>query len=205
MRRTAGTLFTLVATVAAVACLSAGPPESEICISPDGGECSIALYDAGCPGFPPDASAACPVPGLMCSWGGDLRAECRTFATCGDVAPGWQLSGGSCTLPVPSCPATAPPTTPGGAPCTQRELGLTCVYAATAYTCANGCGGPIVTGQTDVWCVSPLDAGCPPFVPNLGTECQPAGLACDYNACASGGMAVTCQGIWQMQPIACPL
>ncbi|MGO9828683.1 MAG: hypothetical protein ACLPJH_00980 [Myxococcaceae bacterium] len=95
--------------------------------------------------------------------------------------------------------------TSGGAPCTQAELGLTCVYAGSAYTCANGCGGPVKVGQTDVWCVSGLDAGCPSFVPNLGSECQPPGLFCNYNACAASGAAVTCGGIWKSAPVACPL
>ncbi len=200
MKQTLG----LVLAVAVVACSSATQLESEICIAADGGQCFLTQYDGGCPASPPAASSACPNAGLACSWGSDARAQCRTVGTCSGAAPGWQLSGGSCGAPTAVCPATMPSADAGLAPCTQAQLGLTCVYSGSAYTCANGCGGPVQASQTDVWCVSPLDAGCPAYVPNLGTECSPVGLACNYNACASG-LDVLCQGIWQQDFVACPL
>jgi hypothetical protein len=190
-------LLGTTATLVGFACTSGSPT----CSGSDGGPCNAVLYDGGCPASPPAASSACSNEGLMCSWGSDARAECRTYGTCGGVTPGWQLSGGACGPPEASCPATAPDA--GEAPCAQVQLGLTCVYSGSAYTCSHGCGGPIIEGQGDVWCVSSLDAQCPPYVPNLGTECQPAGLTCNYNACASGGMAVTCQGVWKLDFVGC--
>jgi hypothetical protein len=74
-------------------------------------------------------------------------------------------------------------------PCARDELGLTCVYGGTAFTCTV-CNGSLCFARNDEpayqWFATPLQAGCsdgPP--PNFGDACDRPGLACDYNQCAN--------------------
>jgi hypothetical protein len=172
-----------------------------VCPLPDGGFPSNAslAYDGGCPSSPPVAGTSCPTLGLACTWGSDPRSECVTDATCAgtpSAALTWDIGPQASCAPLASCcPATEPS---GNASCTPAELGVTCVYLGSAFTCSSSCGGPIRVGQGDTWCVTALEPGCPSLVPNLGTECATQGLVCQYNDCAAGGIAISCDdGIWQ--------
>jgi len=176
----------------------------------------------GCPSSPPAASTSCPKLDLTCTWGSDPRVGCLTFARCSPTsaaAPAWVVKNYGCPPLQTSCPTTAPSSKPGGdlAPCVRAELGLTCVYSGSAYTCA-ACQGTLCPGPLAYrWYVTVLDPKCPSLVPNFGSQCESEGLVCDYNFCASDtvvpdnatwafGVAVICQGgIWQLRTgFACP-
>jgi hypothetical protein len=173
-----------------------GPADSA---TPDGTGPSVA--HPSCPAAAPPQGAPCSASDLRCTWGDDARFGCRTEAQCTSAA--WQVTQPACPSPEPACPATPPSPPDAGEPsCTGAQLGLTCVYDATAYTCAP-CSGSLCHAQ-NLWQTKTLAPGCPATLPNLGEPCTAAGTACNYNACADDqpvswvlGAAMSCEaGLW---------
>ncbi|HEY3820580.1 MAG TPA: hypothetical protein VGL81_25615 [Polyangiaceae bacterium] len=150
-----------------------------------------------CPTKAPRAGSACSDASLLCSWGSDPRFGCRTIESCDGST--WQSVGDSCSSREPSCPRSAPtPPDSGLDTCTAADLGLTCVYAHEAYTCAP-CQGTLCRNE-NYWQTDSLPTGCPAAEPNFGASCiVPSGTRCNYNACASDGAddygaSMTCTG-----------
>jgi len=164
---------------------------------------------AMCPFSPPVTSSPCASFGLECTWGSDPREDCRTWATCArrpSGAPAWVVMNRDCPALKASCPATASPSSPDGGPCADSELGLTCMYCGTAYTCADNCIGGVCFSDPNPnhWFMTALDARCPSSVPNLGDQCADQALVCDYNHYSRGLGAVCQDGLWQIAGVACP-
>lgn len=110
-----------------------------------------------------------------------MRVGCRAQSTCTDS--GWFIYDDTANCgPEPKCPGT-PPFAVGGvnATCLAADLGATCVYGETAYSCAP-CTGDLCTKNQ--WFKTVMQSGCPTKEPNLGSTCETPGLLCNYNVCA---------------------
>jgi hypothetical protein len=157
-----------------------------------------------CPATPVANRDPCTTPGQWCSWGDDPRYGCRVHAECGNNLR-WDRTPPAgdepCPPTVPTCPTTQMEFNQN---CTGADLGLTCVFMDTAYTCTK-CDGTLCFQQNQ-WNSTPLDAKCPDPLPNLGDACADEGLQCDYNSCAddqamheewASGVPLTClDGYW---------
>lgn len=166
-----------------------------------------------CPTTPPADGDACTTDELGCSWGTDIRYGCRIAAVCNSGQWTRFPPNGTwnCPMPEPQCPLAAPGDGDG---CTDTELGLTCIYNHTAYTCAN-CNGNLCFPD-NTWFQSDLDPACPDsHLPNLGDACTPDGLECNYNHCSDDqemthgwvhGVALGCEGgLWTLANLGfCP-
>ena len=154
-----------------------------------------------CPPMPPSAGTTCTREGLVCTFGDDPRASCRTRATCTSAT--WAITSPRC-VPLPTdCPATPS----AGAVCGTPDN--VCAYAdGTRCNCAFcPLSGPacMPTPPPHYFCVPPpSNAQCPRLMPNLGDACTSNGVQCDYDGCGSG-MTVECtNNVWVQALTACP-
>jgi hypothetical protein len=185
-----------------VACSSAAPgPEDEETPAAQAPAPLVAPKDP-CPKSAPRAGSTCSDASLLCSYGTDPRFGCRDILACDSGT--WTAVGDACSKTEPTCPRTAPKPEDGGVDtCSSADLGLSCVYAHEAYTCAPCQGNLCFTSNR--WLTQSLPTACPATVPNFGQACTaPSGTRCNYNTCASDGAddlgaAVTCTGGFWMQ------
>jgi hypothetical protein len=151
-----------------------------------------------CPASAPRPDSACGTASLLCSYGSDPRFGCRDVLSCNSGK--WASVGDTCSKVVPTCPRAALRSDGGLDACTGAELGLTCVYADEAYTCAP-CEGNLCRAES-YWQTQSLPTACPASVPNFGQACTSPGARCNYNTCANDGAAnygaaMTCTtGFW---------
>lgn len=195
----------------------------------DGGGAGSAGAPTVCPETPPRQGDSCS-PSVSpsvnidaeCSWGSDLRPDCRTTATC--FSGKWFVSvpsGQTCSEPAlpAGCPATpptngsacAPPCGPDASWCANPNP-IDCWYGLQLCRCTNFL--PIGAGMNldpPQWiCPSVTAAGCPSVAPNAGTACSLAtGTFCTGTASwgCLGIPQITCEsGTWEwLAPASCPV
>ena len=208
MRRLA--LFT-IALAAAAACGGAssidgyedegvGASTSSSSTSSQGGSGGSGSGGAGgyvrCPDTLPIDNTSCNIDELFCTYGSDLRPLCRNGAGC---------SGGLWFTFKPNCPpqACATPPTHGNVCSLEGQM---CAYSGGPIcTCSSCTGGPCMP-PPPIWNCSGLGMGCPDVMPNIGTACSQAGLACRYGDPCFSGFELTCDaGEWGAVDQVCPL
>ena len=154
---------------------------------------------AGCPAAAPvGGTCTAAQQGLRCTYGTDVRPECRTDYTC--TSGGWATTKNFCASAI-DCGANAPTQ---GAACSTEGV---CVIGSEICVCGSCWAGPCSTSPTWGCAQPPTTAGCPATVPNDGTACTQEGLSCNYGlVCAGSGAVVDCKsGRWTWnQTIACP-
>jgi hypothetical protein len=136
---------------------------------------------------------ACDSEGLRCTWGDEVRAECRSARTCTGGA--WSAPGPACaTPPADHCQFTEPPT----GMCMQYH-DICIVGAATICRCDFSDGGPSDPFATWRCSGPPSTPGCPAVAPNDGSACAAEGLECRYgNFCIELGADARCtSGAWR--------
>ena len=156
----------------------------------------------GCPAAQPQAQTACPIEGIACEYGDDIRPSCRPRAGC--IGGVWNVFLVKCpSLSGPGqngCPTTVATT----GDCTPE--GLTCDLGnGDSCACGSCTGGPC--SVTPHWgCAGGGTGECPAKPPLLGSACAIGGLSCIYGTCgASTSAGRVCSGsVWKDQPIACP-
>lgn len=164
----------------------------------DGSETSL------CPVKQPEGGNCDAPDGLRCTYGAQVRPECRREWTCSDGQ--WATPLSVClSPPADHCAFTEPPS----GECMQ-EGDVCVVEAATICQCSACFGdGPCMV-PPPVWQCSgpPMTSGCPAIVPNDGSACTSEGLECTYgNVCSASGALARCKAgkwLWETQ-IACPL
>lgn len=162
-----------------------------------------------CPAVEPALGDACEPGGIVCTYGDDVRIDCRHARKCAggvwiqdesreDCRP---APGGYCPSAVPSGACTPVSydgqviDSNGQAVCAYPD-GTTCVCNLCE---TEGCEGP-------AWdCASPpITVDCPSSAPNLGAACSTPGVACDYGFPCQGGGSFVCKGtVWYPLPSAC--
>jgi hypothetical protein len=155
--------------------------------------------DTTCPSSAPSAGGACKE-GLTCSYGTDVRLDCRTRATC---------DGGHWTLFDPDCKQlpTCTSDVSAGNNCDMDEA--VCVKDDSQYCQCSACIG-MVCGTEATWhCTSSSSsAGCPKLAPNQGQPCE-GERKCQYGACGLGQVSqaeASCDGrTWSYEMVPCPL
>jgi hypothetical protein len=136
-----------------------------------------------CPSTLPIAGAPCPYDPatyLLCTYGSDPIAWCRSRALCG--FDGWRIGeGGDCRA------ATCPATPMSGAPCSEDRRA--CAYDdGTLCVC--------VWGALECTAQPP---GCPTRIPNAGDLCTGEVKSCGFPSVTVGpdaviGVTATCEG-----------
>jgi hypothetical protein len=157
-----------------------------------------------CPSTEPVAGSSCLAPpGQRCTYGEEVRPECRNEWICNNGD--WFTTKSVClSPPADHCAFTEPPS----GVCAQE--GDVCVVgAATICQCSSCFGGPCMAPPPKWQCSGPpTTPGCPAIVPNDGSACASEGLECTYgNVCSQSGALTRCKGgmwLWDTQ-IACPL
>ena len=152
----------------------------------------------------PAPGTACTIPNLACSYGDDVRAECREVDTCtGGV---WVADHTACPPQSPACPSSPPP---NKSSCSldagsHRLLRVPQRGRLRLLRRARRGGGLCMVGPPEWYCGSPMGpAACPAITPNEGTTCSDAGLICSYpSGC---GLTASCTGgLWTWTMSACP-
>ena len=155
-----------------------------------------------CPATEPSGGQCSAPTGFRCTYGEEVRPECRHEWICGDGGQ-WITTKSVClSPPADHCAFTEPPS----GECAQE--GDVCVVgAATICQCSSCFGGPCSPPPPKWQCSGPpTTAGCPPVVPNDGSACTTEGLDCSYgNVCSGSGARTLCtNGLWMWdQNIAC--
>ncbi len=168
--------------------------------------CAVKQVQQLCPAESPEGGSACTAPNLACSYGTDPRPGCRMSATCVDGS--WQVVAAKCKgLSAPGmdgCPATKDAS--GDCP----TEGLLCDMGGGAICACGSCvGGPC--SMTPHWgCQGspPNPELCPAVLPNLGAHpCTSSATPCVYGVCGTATSAgrICKAGVWQDDPVACPL
>jgi hypothetical protein len=154
-----------------------------------------------CPAVEP-AGGSCVAPeGQRCTYGEQVRPECRHDWTCSNGA--WATTKSVClSPPADHCNFTEPPSGVCG-----QEGDICVVGAATICQCSSCFGGPCMAPPPKWACSGPpAMPGCPAIVPNDGTACSAEGLECAYgNPCSGSGAFAICKAgkwLWDLQ-IAC--
>jgi hypothetical protein len=163
-----------------------------------GGGTSMSL----CPETEPSGGQCNAPTGFRCTYGEQVRPECRHEWICGDGGS-WLMTKGVClSPPADHCAFTEPPSGQCG-----QEGDVCVVGAATICQCSSCFGGPC-SPPPPMWQCSgpPANPGCPAIVPNDGSACTSEGAECTYgNVCSASGALARCKGglwLWDMQ-IAC--
>jgi len=156
--------------------------------------------DQSCPVLTPTSGAPC-ANGLSCSFGKDIRPNCRPQASC--VQGGWALKDAGCKQ-IHACSGDVA----AGGLCDATTAG-SCVFGGTQFCICSQCVGNLC-GTNATWhCASSSgDAGCPKIAPNLGEACATQ-MKCQYGGCGlpqSGPISATCDGkTWSWEGVVCPL
>ena len=156
-----------------------------------------------CPLKEPQGGSCDAPDGLRCTYGAQVRPECRHEWLCNNSH--WVTTKSVClSPPADHCAFTEPPS----GECTQE--GDVCVVgAATICQCSSCFGGGACMAPPPKWQCSgpPPTSGCPAVVPNDGSACTSEGLECTYgNVCSLSGALTRCKDgmwLWETQ-IACP-
>jgi hypothetical protein len=151
-----------------------------------------------CPLHKPTAAEMC-APGLKCTYGKDVRSQCRDHADC--VKGAWDVGLTVCKA-APACAAAVTP----GAVCDANSAG--CTYNDTQYCYCSACIGNLC-GPKTVWhCSGGGDEpNCPALAPNEGQPCTEQ-LKCRYGACGYQNTPIdaVCDGqTWSWAGVVCPL
>jgi hypothetical protein len=163
-----------------------------------------------CPVSPPEAGAACGVPGESCEYGPSWWLECNHVLRCTQGA--WQDWSGGEVCPSydggPACPATYAEALAidGSAGCPAHD----CQYPEGYCECGGpGCGGGGIHEPLPLyglaWTCAPATSQCPSPRPHLGTACS-GEAGCSYGwACGCGQQQQCVDGVWQGNPLPpCP-
>jgi hypothetical protein len=153
--------------------------------------------DTACPDTQPTKGGACQGK-LSCSYGADVRTQCRAHASCdsGD----WAITDPGCTK-LHSCGGTV-----ANAAC---EMGTAaCVKDGYQYCVCSACQGNLC-GMTATWQChgGPSAAGCPKLQPNEGQPCS-GELKCRYGACGVAqdtplDAVCNADGTWHYESVIC--
>lgn len=159
-----------------------------------------------CPMAAPAMGDPCSRIGFVCTYGDDLRPECRTRAVCMNFA--WQVTAPRCQpYDASMCPATRPM---NGDACSAD--GQFCTFPPPGPAMGNfhcrctNCpvGGGMCTGATQWRCIQQADPGCPTDPPLLGAGCPIGGLQCSYDVCGEGGrVACSLENMWISTAMMC--
>jgi hypothetical protein len=162
------------------------------------GSITVPGPDTSCPASPPAAGRACK-DGLRCSYGSDVRLQCRSSAIC---------EGGTWKLNEPDCAALEPcgTTVIAGGPCDDAQA--ECVKDDAEYCACTACLDMICSSESTWRCSSGSGSmGCPPLAPNQGSACK-GQRTCDYGSCsfgqASPGQATCYEDVWSYEMVTCP-
>ncbi|HEY4158914.1 MAG TPA: hypothetical protein VGM29_12485 [Polyangiaceae bacterium] len=143
--------------------------------------------------------------GLTCSYGDDIRAQCRTVAQC---AAGHFIVGAPGCKPLIACSAVVGSPFQVHAAC--GTLGDDCLLSSDptygpTYCRCDSCTGPVCGGPLSWDCLSSPTKPCPLTVPNEGQSCSGAAPSCTYGNCdMEDQLEVDCvNGSWQWVPLAC--
>lgn len=148
--------------------------------------------DLVCPKSEPSNGGLCK-DGLSCTYGSDLRAQCRNTAQC---------NGGKWTLNKVVCPdmhgcqnvVVGKQCDPNAAACALGDTGVVCVCAP--------CGNASCSAE-HTWACAGSSGGqaCPKAVPNLGQTCATNDLKCPYGSCDTGyPVTASCSaGFWNWE------
>ncbi|MEO5726175.1 MAG: hypothetical protein ABI134_15240 [Byssovorax sp.] len=157
-----------------------------------------------CPAAEPAPGSSCAAPeGQRCTYGEQVRPECRKDFICSNG--GWFTTKSVClSPPADHCAFTEPPTGVCG-----QEGDVCVVGAATICQCSSCLGGPCMPPPPQWQCSGPpTTPGCPAIVPNDGSACASEGLECTYgNVCSASGALARCKaGMWRWDTqMVCPL
>jgi hypothetical protein len=157
---------------------------------------------SGCPAAA-TPGAACTTPNLRCTYGDEVRPECRQDWLC--LNGTWTTTKSICLEPPAGTCSSTPPTV--GAVC-DTEAAVCDFPDGTLCLCSSCSAGPCAAPPPKWQCAPPPStAGCPALVPNDGSACSTEGTECQYgNPCGPSGAVVHCtNGAWKWQTdIACP-
>jgi hypothetical protein len=176
----------------------------------DGGSDGDSGVDScGCPPSAPAEGDPCLANAMQCTYGSDVRAECRDVFTCNSGKFQRSTQFGTCdAAEAGACPGSPPAIDGGSDSCSA--LGTTCGYGdGTVCACVDCLPGPLCHQVPDFWyCTAPpSNAGCPSAIANAGTTCTQAGLRCSYGGGPSLGCGVDAEcsgGWWIWSPVICP-
>lgn len=154
--------------------------------------------DTSCPEKRPPKDYPCQG-ALSCTYGDDVRTQCRARATCHNGA--WEIQTQSCKA-LATCGTLAKP----GVACeAQAEP---CVKDGYQYCTCTACDGDVCGTKATWHCTGgAIIAGCPNLAPNEGQGCD-AALTCNYGSCGPGSgqpeaIQATCESTWSWQPSIC--
>lgn len=166
--------------------------------SESGGTTAVTPPASVCPEKRPESGQACEG-SLSCSYGEDVRTQCRARASCSDGV--WKLS-------EPDCPELAEcgALVRTGVVCEAQAA--PCATSEFQYCECSACEGDVCAAKSTWHCSGGSSSGgCSRLAPNQGQSCS-GDASCSYGACGlgSGGpqaLQVTCQGTWTWQPSDC--
>jgi len=162
-----------------------------------------------CPTEEPALEAACTADGAVCTYGNEVRVDCRHALRCASGKwmkhEGW----GDCrSAPKTYCPAAPPsgactPVTWEGQPIEGRGQAV-CDYAGGATCVCSPCLGENCVGFVWDCAMPPAKAACPAIAPNLGGACAVIGVTCNYGFPCQGGASFVCKdSVWYPLPAQC--
>jgi hypothetical protein len=152
--------------------------------------------DLVCPKNQPSNGGSCK-DGLQCTYGTDVRMQCRNTASCSDGK--WTVNKAVCpdmhgcqnVVMGKQCDPQAPACALGdtGVFCVCAECGNAACSSQYAWACAGSGGGQ----------------ACPKVVPNLGQACANVDVKCPYGSCDTGyPVTATCTaGFWNWEQGLC--
>jgi hypothetical protein len=157
-----------------------------------------------CPAQAPVAGTSCSRMDLVCEYGDDPNAFCRTYARCDQAR--WRLDAVS-TTECPSMKATSCPASFSAArDVACSESGRWCVWdSGTPCKCTDCRPGPIApicTGSA-TWHCEQTTTDCPAAMPRSGSVCTGDPVLCEYG-CEFGARRCTA-GVWTAEPGLCPI
>ncbi len=143
-------------------------------------------------------------PSVHCSWGDDIRPECRTRAVCQQGQWSFLPADARCGAPLlpEECPASPPA---AGVACSDIEA--RCWYGdgtrCHCSPCEGGTAYPLCrTIDPPQWACIPTPAGCPYPAAQAGDACASPDLYCALDC----ELPIICQGgVWQWGQENCPI
>lgn len=127
-----------------------------------------------CPKEPPTSMSACQS-GLDCTYGDDVRLNCRAHYTCKNGA---FVSAVSFCKPLGDCIDRAGGIPHPGDTCTA--MGEECLLQDPPNYIYCRCDSSWVCAATP----SQVQSSCPQVAPNLGQACETSAISCQYGSCS---------------------
>ncbi len=150
-----------------------------------------------CPKDAPDEMSACQ-DDLVCTYGDDVRLNCRTRYTCQNGVFSVAVAG---CKPLIACLDRAGGIPMTGSACTEQ--GEECLLQPTPDYIYCRCDSSWSCYQTPGYTM----ATCPQVAPNIGQACDSGGVVCQYGSCsypATYDPTLQCKGkAWQQAVSAC--